>query len=272
MGATFQQLQGLVHDELSFKTYGYIDSVFFFLRSALGYPDVITGGADPYTHKTALQNTGNNGQPASSTVFWTDGGGKTWQMPGAQIAEVKITAKADAIYQLDVKYVGLPSTIITAPTNTPSTAIPWPSWNSTLSIAGTGVTVYSELSVTVKRATEMIPTITGTQIPYAIFVGAATVTGSLSAVYQGSTDVHLVEYLANTQPVLLAKTAPVGDATHYLQLQMSKVAYDDVQISGSNKWMELKATFEALMNTTDALDGLQSPMQVQFLTPVSTAI
>lgn len=272
MGTTFQQIQGLKHDEFSFKTYGYLDSVFFFLRSILGYPDVMTGSADPYTHKSSVQNIGNNGQPAGTTVFWNDGGGHAWQMPGSQLAEVKITAKTDGLYSLDIKYVGLPATVITSPSNSPTTNLPMPSWNSTIMLAAAGVTDYSELDVDIKRATEMIPTITGTQVPFAIYAGEVSVTGTITAVYQGSTDVNWVNYLANTQPAITLKTSPVGDAVHSVTVQMSKIAYDDVQVTGTNKWMELKATFEALTNPTDALDGFQSAVQAVLLSPVSTAI
>lgn len=272
MGTTYQQIGGLKHDEFGFKTFGYLDSVFFFLRGALGLPDVLTGSAAPYTHKTSVQNAGGNGQPVSSTVFWNDGAGKAWQMPGAQVAEVKITVKSDGLYALDVKYVGLPSTVITSPTNSPTTALPMPSWNSTLTLGGTGETVYSEMDIDIKRGTEMIPTITGTQIPFAIFAGPVSVTGSLTSVYQGSTDVHLTDYLANTHPALSVKTAPVGDAVNSITTQLSAVAFDDVQVSGTNKWLELKGTWEALMNTTDALDGMQSMMQAILVSSASTVI
>src|SRR5262245_26951956 len=63
MGAEYEQIGGMRFDTVTFKTNCYIDSVYFLLRTLLGYPDQVTGSSDPYTHNTALQNTGNNGQP-----------------------------------------------------------------------------------------------------------------------------------------------------------------------------------------------------------------
>lgn len=272
MAVDFAQIGGLQFGTLTFKTFLYLDVAYFLLRSLLGYPDQVTGASDPYTHTTSLQNTGNNGQPASSTVFWTDAAGKTFQMPYSQASSVKVTWKSDGLVALEVTYIGMPAAAITPPTNTPTTALPMPSWNTIVSLGGSPSTVYSELAMEYKRATEPIPTITGTQAPYGIFAGPVSVSGSLTAVYQGTTDVNWVDFLANTQPVLSVKTNPVGDATHYLQVVHSQVAYDDVQVSGTNKWMELKATVTPIANATDAIGGLFSPAKVTALSATSTAI
>lgn len=272
MGAEYEQLLGLRFDTISFKTKFYLDSCFYFLRSLLGQTDVVTGSSDPWTHTTSLQNTTNNGQPASSTVFWTDAAGKTWQMAGAQALSVKITLKQDALAEMEVTYIGLPATAINPPTNTPTTAKPMPSWNTVITVGGTAYTKYSEITLEYKRGTEMIPTITGTQSPFAIFGGPVSIGGSFVGVYQGSTDNDLAGWLTNTQPALVVKTNPAGDAVHYLQMTLSKVAYDDVAVSGTNKWMEVKSTIKGLSNATDAVGGLFSPSKVILLSPVSTAI
>jgi hypothetical protein len=122
-----------------------------------------------------------------------------------------------------------------------------------------------------KRDVANVPTINASQTPLEIFGGGVSVSGSLTAVYQGgTTDVNMADYLANTQPALVVKCAPIGDAVHYLQITHSVVAYDSAEASG-NKWMEVAATVKALMNATDALDSKQSPAQVVFLTAQSTA-
>lgn len=272
MGGEFQQLTGLRHDEISFKTHIYLDSIFPLLRGILGLPDVIVGAADPYSHKTSLQN-GNNGQPASTTVFWSDGVGKTWQMPGAQLSSVKIAVKVDGLVDVDVTYIGLPAVPITSPTNTPTTMKPMPSWNSIITIGGIALTKYSEVNFEIKRATEAIGTVTGTQAPFAIFAGPVTVSGSLTGIYQGSTDNDLTAMIVNSQPVLLVKISPANDAVHSIAFQMSVVAYDSAEASGTNKWMEIKSAFKALTNPTDvAGGGNQSPMLVTMLSATATAI
>lgn len=272
MAGEFEQIAGMQFGTVTFKTNCYLDQAYFLLRTLLGYPDQVTGSSDQYTHQTALQNTGNNGQPVSTTVFWTDAAGRTMQMPGAQASSVKVTIKPDQLVQFDVTYIGLPAIDIAMPTNTPQTALPAPSWNTIIEIGGNPATQYSEISMEYKRATEPIMSVTGSQAPYAIFGGPVTVAGSMTSVYQGNTDINWVDFLANTQPVLSYKIAPVGDATHYIEVVHSKVAYDDVQVSGTNKWMEVKSTIKALGNTTDDIGGLYSPAHVTLLTAVSTAI
>lgn len=267
MGATYQQQQGLRFDELEYKTYFYMDSVYSHFIALLGSADTITGSGDPYLHKTALYNGSgtNSAQPPSFTLFWADASGKVQQIPGAITSSVKVTLGADALATLDVKWTGLPATTITPPTNTPSSLKPMPSWNSVITLGGSASSAYSAIDLEFKRAVEIIPTITGTQSPFAVFGGPVSVTGSLTAVFQNATtDVNWTNYLANTQPALTVKVSPPADTTHFIQLQMSQVAYDISEVSGTNKWQEIKATVEALSNSTDTLSGSFSPAQVSF--------
>lgn len=273
MAAEYGQQNGIRYDEVTFKTYGYIDSVYYLVRSVLGVADVVlTGSSAPYTHKTSLLNS-NNGQPQSTTVFWYDAQGKAWQMPGAQISTVKFTVKDAANVEVDVTFIGLPATAITAPTNTPTTQPAMPSWNSTITVAGSQLNQFSEIDVEIKRATEMIPTIQGSQSPLAIFAGPVSVAGNLTAVYQGSTDPLLADEIANTQPVVTLHIAAAGDAVNGLTLQMSKCAFDNADPAGTNKWMEIKSAFKGLANASDvAAGGGVSPVLATLTSSVSTAI
>jgi hypothetical protein len=271
MGVEYQQVKGLRYDTINFKTNVYLDSAYVILRGVLGYPDTVSG-TTPFLHKTSLQN-GNNGQPASSTVFFYDAQGKSWQMAGAQISDVKITIVTGGLATLDVTYVGLPAIPIAAPTLTATTAKPMPSWNTTFTVAGTAYTKYSQLMLDIKRNTKMIPTITGSQSPFAIFAGAVSVSGALDGIYQGSTDTDLVANLTNVQPSLVAKIAPVGDAVNYLAFQCSAIAYDDTVVAGTTDWMTVAATIKALTNPTDvAAGGNQSPMLVTLANGSATVI
>lgn len=272
MANTFGQQQGLRYDEFTYTTYPYMDSVYPHFLSALGTADAVTGSADPWTHKTALYNgTGTDAaQPPSFTVWYFDAAGKCWKAAGCVNSNLALDVKAESLATLDVGWMGLPATAVTAPSNTPTANPPMPSWNSTITIGGTSLSKYSDVKVTLKRATEMIPTVTGTQAPFAIFCGELEVTGDLTGVYQNSTDNDLAAFLANTQPAALVKVAPAGDVVHSLTLQMSKVAYTDSSISGTNKWMEVASKLTAIANTTDALGGNYSPVQAIFLTNSST--
>lgn len=272
MAVEFQQVKGLRYDQVTFKTALYLDSCFPILRAALGYPDVVTGSGDPYTHKTSLQS-GNNGQPASSTIFFYDAQGKCWQMAGAQIASVKLTLNTGALSMMEVTYIGLPAIPITPPSNTPTTAKPMPSWNTVFTLAGTTYSTWSQLVIDIKRNTKMVPTITGTQTPVQIWAGGCTVSGTIDALYQGSADPNLTANLLNTQQALVAKVSPVGDATHYIQVQMTVVAFDDSKVAGASDWMTISSPIKALANSTDVAGGGNlSPMLVTLLSPVSTVI
>lgn len=273
MAAEYEQVNGLFYDTLQFKTNWYLDSIFPLFRQALGLPDVVTGSSDPYTHKTSLQN-GNNGQPDGTTLFWADAAGKVLQIPGAMQQDLKVTLKDAALANVDVTYAGLPATAITPPTLTQSASVPAPSWNTSFTYGGVAEAYYSEVDIEIKRASEMIPTLNGTQTPVAIFGGPVSVSGSCNAVYQGySSQQELQDQLTNTQRVLTVKVSPVGDSTHYVFLQMSQVVTDDIQISGTNKWMEAKWTWKALANPTDvAGGGNQSPMLVTGLLPTIGAL
>lgn len=274
MAAEYEQLQGQGFDTITYKTNFYLDSIYPHLLAILGNADTVTGTAVPYTHKTALYNGsgGDAAQPKSYTIFYNDGAGKVQQMPGAIPSSVKITVKPDGLAELDVTWIGLPSTAIAPPTNTPTTSKPMPGWNATITVGGTPLNSYSEVDIEYKRATEIIPSITGSQTPFAIFGGPVSVSGTLTAVYQGFTgDVNMVDFLANTQPVLLVKVAPAGDAVNSITFQHSKVAYDSSAPSGTTKWMEIKSSIKALANTTDALGGGYSPAQVILLNSQSTA-
>jgi hypothetical protein len=273
MSETYAQQQGMKFDELGYKTYFYLDSVYPHFLALLGNPDTITGSSDPYTHKTAVYNgSGTNAaQPPSYTLFWADAAGKAYQIPGAIVSSVKVSLAPDGLTSMDVSWTGLPATVITPPTNTPTTNKPMPAWNSTITFNSVVSSAYSAIDLEFKRAIEIIPTITGTQAPFAVFGGPVSVTGSLTAVYQNSTDANYAAFQSNTQPTLLVKVAPPGDSTHYIQFQASDVAFDSAEISGTNKWQEIKGNIECIANSTDALSGGFSPVLVTFLTAQSAA-
>ena len=276
MASTYQQQQGMRHDELQYKTYFYLDSIYPHFLAMMGNPDTVMGTGDPYVHKTALYNGSgtNSAQPPSYTLFWADGAGKVQQIPGAIISDLKVSLGADALSSLDITWVGLPGATITPPTNTPSTVKPMPSWNSTITIGGVASAKYSSIELAFKRATEVIPTITGTQAPFAIFGGPVDVTGSFTGVFQNATsDTDWTNFLINGQPAMVVQSAPPGETSpaHFLQMQMSQVAYDAVEVSGTNKWQEVKTTLQAIANSTDALSGSFSPALVTMQSAVSTA-
>ena len=272
MAATHNQVQGVRYDTIDYKSYLYLDTLYPHMLNILGNPDTLTGSSDPWTHKTALLNTGN-GQPTSWTL-WLSNGAECWRMTGCQASDVSIDLPADGMATMSASWMGLPATNVTAPANTPTTLKPWASWNSTITIGGGAAAVYSSAKLDYKRETAPIHTADGTQAPYVIFMGPLTATGELTAVYQGfaGTPTDLSNYLTNVQPTLLVQVNPVGDTTHFGKWQHTVVAYDSVEVSGSSgKWMESAAKWEAIANATDGLGSTLSPVQFSLLNAVSTA-
>lgn len=273
MAMTHGQVLAVRYDTIDYSTSVFIDLVMQHMKSILGGADVVTGAGDPWTHKTSLLNTGN-GQPTSCTLWLSTGGAECWRMTGAQLVSLDVETKvADSLANLTASWMGLPATVVTAPSNTPSTKAPMPSWNTTLTIGGQATTNYSDVKLTIKRENEAIFGAAGSQSPYAIFVGGCTITGAMTAVYQGysATTSDMANFLANTQPILLLQVNPAGDATHFAKWQHTQVAYDPTSVQDNGKYMEVTSTFEAIANTTDANAGGQSPEQFILLTNVSAA-
>lgn len=269
MSTTFGQVQGMAYSELGYKTYVYGDSVYQHFLAALGGTDTVTGTVAPYTHKVSVYNTTDathSGQPTSWTGFLYQADGKVQQIPGLILADLKMTIKANEAPTLDVQWQGMPGTFITAPANTPSTTQMMPPWTASVTIGGAQANQYTGLTVDIKRNAKPVSVLNGSQSPLAIYGGPVTVTGTFDALYQGSTDYDLSALIANTQPVLSASIYAQGDATHPLTLQMSKVAYDSADPQPSNTdWLTIQSAWEAIANSTDALDSKLSPIQVQLL-------
>jgi len=233
----------------------------------------VGAGAPPTTagnvHKTALLNTGN-GQPPSYTG-WLLEGDKCEQIPGMVAVDLKFTFVVNQNSTVDVSWAGMPATAVTPPTNTPSTVAPFPPYTTLISIGGSVVGSRSGATIDMKRSTVPIPVLNGTSAPLAIFGGPVTVTGTIDAVFQGSTDPDLINLLTNAQPALVITSSPQNDPAHPITLRCSQIAYTTAAPAGSNtSWMTIASAFNALMNPTDALDGMLSPVQGMLCTTSST--
>jgi hypothetical protein len=238
-----------------------------------------TAGAPPaaasYVHSVSLNNTSSStqaGQPNSYTGFLYQLDGKVVQIPGMMLGDLKFTFKADTLPTVDASWMGLPGTFINAPTNTPSTLPPFPPFTAAITVAGVAATQYSDCSFDIKRNNSAIPVLNGSQNPLAIFAGPMTVTGSLLAIYQGTSDADLTNLLTNTQPVLSVAVNQQNVAGQPLTIQASKITYDTSAPAGSNNsFATIASGFKALMNATDALDGKLSPIQAKIVNAQSTA-
>jgi hypothetical protein len=270
MGADFNRIAGSRDDEVSYQTYLYPNATFTHLRAILGGTDAVSGAADPWSHKVSLLNSA---AVPTYTLFLAMGDGNTMQVPGCVLSDVKITVKANELPTLDVSWVGLPSAIIAAPTNTPSTEAPMPPYTASITVGGASLGKYSDIGIDFKRSVQPILTLNGTQSPAAIFPGQLSVTGSTTAVFAGTADSDLTGYLTNGQPALSLVIGPQGDAVHTVTVSLSKIGYDSSDPQGSNNGiMTIANAFTALLNTTDATDGKQSPASVTIKNTAATPL
>jgi len=238
-----------------------------------------TAGAPPiaasYVHAVSLNNQSDathTGQPNSYTGFLYQLDGKVVQIPGMMLGDLKFTFKADTLPTIDASWMGLPGVFINAPTNTPSTVPPMPPFTAAITVAGVLATQYSDCSFDIKRNNSAVPVLNGSQSPLAIFAGPLSVTGSLNAIYQGTSDADLTNLLTNTQPVLSVSVNQQNVVGQPLTLQASKITYDSAAPAGSNNsFATIASNFKALMNSTDALDGQRSPLQAKIVNAQSTA-
>lgn len=268
MATDYGQAQGMRHDELTYQTLIYADSVFPHLMAILGNTDTITGTAPTVTHKTSLKNSG---QSPTYTGFLYIGGGQVEQIPGMVLGDLKFTFKADTLPTIDATWMGLPSTVIAAPVNTPSALPPMPPFTANIVIGGVSGGNHSDCTIDIKRNPVPIAVLNGTQSPMSISGGPLTVTGTFLGVFQGATDTDLTNLLGNVQPTLAVSINAQGDPTHPLTLQLSNIAYDSADPAGSNNsFMTIASAFKAIANATDALDGFTSPMQAIFVNTTVT--
>lgn len=232
----------------------------------------VTNTAQPYTQSEAILNgLGTTAQPPSYTGWLYLEGGQCVRVPGMMLSDLKLTMKPNEKPTIDASWQGLPGTFVSAPTYTPTALKPFNTNNLTISVGGVATTAASDIEIDFKRDTKMALGFTGTQSPVSIFMGSLTVTGTVQAIYQGVTDQFLTDLLANTQPSISASIYADGDSTHPFTVQLSKVALNSATVTGSmTSYVTINAPFNALANTTDAIDGALSPAQVKLASAAST--
>ena len=273
--ALYDQIAGVRHDEVDFKTYMYADSFPLLLISVLG-PDVVTGSTI-YTHTIGLQNNATGSQPASVTINSFDGG-NAFQISGAQAQSLDVTFGADKAVEATIKYLGQPWTTPT-PSNVPGTEALIPGWNTAITIGSTNQgggtsptanwTNIMDGNIKIDRKTAPIFT-AGTQGPHTTFAGPCDVSGAFTVVVEASdpfsigSSAYALYRAASSIPMTLTFTDPadITSATnHSVKYQMSDVQFHDVKRSVGKDYVELTVTFDAQANTTDAANGGYSPLK-----------
>ena len=262
----YDQVAGVRHDEVDFKTYLYADSFPLLLASVLG-PDSVSGSTI-YTHVIGLQNSASTGSQPSSVTINNFDGGNAFQIAGAQAASLDITFGADKAVEAAIKYMGQPWTTPT-PSATYGTEALIPGWDTAISINSTSFLNIMDGSIKIDRKTAPIFT-AGQQGPRTVFAGPCAVSGSFTVVVEaadaftiGSTAYGLYRG-ASSIPMSLTFTDPsdITSATnHSIKLQMSDVQFYNPKRSVGKDFVELTVDFDAQANTSDATNGGYSPIK-----------
>lgn len=252
MATKYNYLQGRKRSTFDFGGAVFPDTFGWALSGLLGSV-ATTGSTAPYTHVVSLKNasaTGADVQPTSFTLtdfYATD----VRSYPGCQIHDVSLSFSADGMLEYDAKATGWSSSTVSTPTPAFSTVLPTPTWQATVSIAGTPVAYTVEGSINQTRNVTPIYGISDTQDPYQIFVGALEITGSFKFVMES--DAELTRFLTNTQPAITIDWSNGSGATAtQIAATITKGAYTAATIDRGNDQVEVSIELTGIANTTDA--------------------
>ena len=263
----YDQVAGVRHDEVDFKTYAYADSAPLLFASVLG--PISSSGSTLYTHTIGLLNSASTGsQPSAVTVNSFDGG-NAFQISSARASSLDLSFGADKAVEASLKYMGQPWTTPT-PTATYGTEALIPGWDTAISINSTSFLNIIDGTLKIDRKTVPIFT-AGQQGPHTVFAGPCAVSGSFTVVVEasdvftiGSTAYGLYRGASNI-PMTITFTDPsdVTSATnHSIALQMSDVQFFNPKRSVGKEYVELTVDFDAQANTTDKISTGYSPIKV----------
>lgn len=259
---------GVQWAEISVKGKAFPDTFQILARAELGGVDTVTG-TGPYVHTQKLLNSASTGsQPPEWTVVDYDGTDYARQIGDARTDNLDITFGADQAVEWSTKFVGNPIADIAKPTQSFGTELFVPSWNASLSIAGSPVDVLENGELNLSRGTAPIHTMQGTDAPYQAFAGPLAVSGKFTYVYEAGNSVLADGTSRATKVVVLTLTEPVSG--HSIAFTMSKLQYTDPKINRGNNYVAVDTSFMAEANTTDASSGY-SPIKIVTTNGVSTA-
>ena len=216
----YNEVLGVRHDEYSVKGYAFADTFPLIAKAALGFDSV--SGSTLYTHVMSLYNSAANAsQPPAVTVQDFDGNAP-FQILDAQLGELKLTFGAEAAFEWDAKFMGLPFTTIAAPTSSFSTEAFVPGWDVSATIGGVATSVLVSGDITMSRATAPIFTAQGTNAPYRLFAGPLDVKGTMKFIVENTDQLIWATSNATTvgsSPTALSQTTsatlPVTSATAF---------------------------------------------------------
>jgi len=273
----YDQIQGVRHDELEFKTYLYADTFPALLRSILGGTDTKTG-AGPYTHSIKVLNSPSTGSQPPTYSFMDFDGANYFTTTGSQADSLSITAGAEAAAEATVKYLANPYTSYTAAptvfaTQSLSAEHMIPAWDTAVIINSVTYTNVTSLEMNINRKTQPIFTL-GTQAPYNLFAGPIEVTGKITMVVPSNADLFSTgtgAYALTRSPeqITVTMTDP-NDTGHVVSLSCGAAQFHSVKRTRGKEFTEIEVEFTANANSGDATTGY-APVQSTVINGVSTS-
>jgi hypothetical protein len=287
---TYDQVQGVRHDEYEGKFYLFADTFGTFVKAVLGGTDTVTPGTVGVsnTHVIKLLNSASTGsQPPSYSILDFDGA-NYFTITGAQADSINLTFGAEAAADATVKFFGNPYTSYTsapAPFTTLSLSTEHmiPAWDTSITVSGINsglaLTYIQTGELKLERKTAPIFTM-GTQAPLTNFAGPIEVTGKFTAVVNSNTDAwstgSSAEALTRSpQAVTITLTDP-NDSTsgtqHSVAFTMTQAQFHTVKRVRGKEYTEVEVEFTANANATDASSGGgYSPISATIVNAQSTA-
>jgi hypothetical protein len=211
-----------------------------------------TGASAPYTHTISLKNASATGADAIPTSFTlTDFyAAQVRAYAGTIMHDFSLKFTAEGLLDYDAKGTGWASATASTPTPSFSSVLPVPTWQGTVSVAGTTVSNVVDGSIELKRSVKPIYGLANTQNPYQIFTGALETTGKFTFVMEN--DTQLTNFISNSQPaIVLNWTNGSGATATQIQATITKGAYTAAVIGRGNDYVSLEIDLNAQGNTTD---------------------
>ena len=248
----YNYIQGRTRSTFDFGGPVFADTIGFALAGVLGSVTT-TGASAPYTHTISLKNasaTGADAQPTSFTLtdFYA---AQVRAYAGVQLHDFSLKFTAEGLLDYDAKGTGWQSATASTPTPSFSTVLPTPTWQGTVSVAGTTISNAVDGTIELKRSVKPIYGIGSTQNPYQVFIGALETTGKIKFVMEN--DTQLTNFLSNSQPAIVLNWSNGSGATAtQIQATVTKGAYTTAVIGRGDDYVSVEIDLNAQGNTTDA--------------------
>lgn len=224
----------------------------------------------PNSQYFSLLNSGN-AQPSSLSI--TDYQGPvastgTRVYSGCCLSDLTLKGTVDTTaIMFDATGLGWPSASAAAFVSAPTAVPPQASWEAQVGLAGTvggaPVKTINDFSISIKRVLQPYYTAQNLQVPYSIFRGILTVSGTLNFVVA---DESALTYLnSNTQPQLqlVISNGLSGASLLSMQIDLQQAAWNTSKISRGNPAVEYAVTLDGIANTTNAgYSAGYSPMSI----------